>query len=209
MIKIFVIDDHFLIGDGFKEAFIEDSDGILISGFAKNVPIALSKIDPSKTDVIILDLFIHFEDPVINIRTLTKEFPLLPIVILSYESSLAYQVLMFREGAKAFVSKSDDKEKLLEVLRYVAKGYTLMPNEISRYCNGPNQKQIRPILKPLEKEIVDCLANGAIIKEIAKRVNKTPSLVEKKLSALRERFKAKTNCELVSILQKLDSTLNY
>jgi len=47
-------------------------------------------------------------------------------------------------------------------------------------------------------QIIAELANGMTIKQIALKLKKSDSYIEKKLQNIREYFKVKTNCELVS-----------
>jgi len=88
MIRLYVIDDHFLIGSGFKEEFNPETDGIDVIGCSINVHLAIEKIQHLSIDIIVLDLFIKFLDPVKNFKLLHSSFPAIPIVIISYENSL-------------------------------------------------------------------------------------------------------------------------
>ena len=130
MISLYVIDDHFLIGSGLKEAFTPETDGIELAGYSPDIHDAIKKIPSLKIHIIVLDLFIKFFDPVSNIRHLRKKFPTIPIIVLSYENSLDYQVKMFNEGAKAFLSKNDDRETVKNVFHQVALGRVIIPDEV-------------------------------------------------------------------------------
>ena len=202
MINLYVIDDHFLIGSGFKEEFNPETDGIDVIGCSVNVHLAIEKIRHLNIDIIVLDLFIKFLDPIKNFRQLHSLFPLIPIVILSYENSLEWQVKMFNEGAKAFLNKNDDKETMKGVFHEVASGKVIIPVDVlmvngSKFHNIP-----KPILLPQEKEILADLSKGSTIKEIANSSNRTSSAIEKILRNIRERFNARTNYELLIFLAR-------
>jgi len=202
MINLYVIDDHFLIGSGFKEEFHPETDEVDVIGCSVNVHLAIEKIRHSKTDIIILYLFIKFLDPIKNFRQLKSTFPLIPIVIISYENSLEWQVKMFNEGAKAFLNKNDDKETMKDVFHEVASGKAIIPVEVLN-ANGSKFNNIpKPVLLTQEKEIIADLSKGNTIKEIAISSNRTSSSIEKILRNVREKFNAMTNYELLIFLAK-------
>jgi len=206
MIQIFIVDDHFLIGSGFIEEFDHLSEDFRIVGHSVNVLKAIDAIRKLqiKIDIIVLDLFIGFLDPVANFKILRKNFPLVPIIILSYETSLKWQILMFNQGISAYLSKGDDKSYMQNTIYQVANGKTIIPNEVLRFLGEDISDNAKSILLPEEKEIVLELATGKIIKQIAEPKNLTPSAIEKKIKSIREKFNVKTNCELIAYLSKVD-----
>ena len=136
MIKLFAIDDHFLITEGLKKSFNHDSGEIRVAGSALNVDEALEKIPGIPTDIIVLDIYIGDSDPVSNVKRLRNAFPSIPIVILSMEDSLLWKVKMFKLGVHAFIIKVDGKETMLDIFRQVAAGNAVIPEEVSRTLAG-------------------------------------------------------------------------
>lgn len=198
MVRLYVIDDHCLIFDGFCFSFEAGSDDFKVTGGSQCVDEALSKISPAEVDIIILDLFINQTDPVENITRLHKSFPTIPIVILSQEFSLRWRIEMFRHGAKAYLNKTDDKKIIEDRLLQVAAGEVVMPDDVARVLvNSTDQKSGTPLLPSDYLTIISYLANGMTIKMIAKRLRQSDSNIEKKLCYLRSYFNASTNTQLV------------
>ena len=201
-IRIFVIDDHFLIGSGFRDEFTADEDGIELAGYALDPLKALEMIGSLKVDVIVLDLFIKFLDPVANIRLIRNRYPQTPIIILSQEDSIEWQCLMFSEGASAYLHKSESRETIRDVIRQVEAGKLVIPEKVARF-NIKNISNIQElVLQPEEKTVISELSVGHSIKEIAVIHRKTPSSIEKMLKRMRERFRARTTYELLMFLAK-------
>jgi DNA-binding NarL/FixJ family response regulator len=132
MIGLFAIDDHFLIIEGLYKAFDSDSDEIGLVGSASNVEDALKGIPETSTDIIVLDLFIQDTNPVANFRMLSGAFPGVPIVILTMEDSLRWQIKMFKLGVMGFLNKSDSKETMKSLFIQVANGNLVMPEKVSK-----------------------------------------------------------------------------
>lgn len=202
MISLFVIDDHFLIGSGFREEFEPAVDSIRIVGYAPDLPSAVKAIETVNVNIIVLDLFIKFQDPVANIRLLRSRFPNIPVVILSFEDSLEWQCRMFNEGAMGFLHKSDGKETMKEVFKQVNSGRIVIPENVARLNNSNVGNIPKQLLFPDEKEVIQELSDGFTIKEIASARGKTSSSIEKMLRRIRDRFHARTTYELIIFLTK-------
>ena len=132
MIGLFAIDDHFLIIEGLYKAFNPKTDEVGLVGSALSVEEALKKIPGTKTDIIVLDLFIQDTNPVANFRQLSAAFPKIPIVILTMEDSLRWQIKMFKLGIMGFLNKADKKEVMKSVFIQVAAGNLVMPDNVSK-----------------------------------------------------------------------------
>jgi len=190
-------------------SFDLQSDDIKVVGGSLNIPDALKKISPKKVDIILLDLFIHQADPIVNIELIRKTFPSIPVVILSQESSLLWQVEMFRHGAKAYINKLEDKAEMRQNLLNVFKGETMMPNEVVEIIMKGDQKGLA-ILSPENKGILSFLLQGLTAKEIAIKMSQSESSIENKLKRNREIYKVRNNYELIiKLLHKQTSPLSF
>ena len=132
MIKLFAIDDHFLIIDGLYKAFNSETDGIGLVGSALTIEEAMEKLKVIEADIIVLDLFIHDTQPVGNFHLLHHAFPSIPIVILTMEDSLRWQIKMFKLGVMGYLNKGDKKEIMKSVFIQVANGNLVIPDRVSK-----------------------------------------------------------------------------
>lgn len=197
MVKLFVIDDHFLILEGVSETFDLESEEFNVVGTALCVEEALAKIQPKQTDIILLDLFIKMTDPEDNLLLIQKTFPRIPVVILSYENGLLWQLAMFRRGVKAFIGKGEDKESMCQKLSRVYNGDVVIPVEVLNIILA-SEKSVTDNQNYRDLMIfIEDIANGMTIKEIAIKQNVSESAVEKKLRIFRDTYGVKTNTELV------------
>lgn len=132
MVGLFAIDDHFLIIEGLYKAFSPETDEVGLVGSASSIDEAIAKIPGTQTDIIVLDLFIDDTDPVSNFYQLREAFPSIPIVVLTMEDSLRWQVKMFKLGVMGFLNKAENKETMKSVFIQVALGNLVMPNQVSQ-----------------------------------------------------------------------------
>lgn len=193
LINIYIIDDHELISSGFITLFTE-TRGFKITGSSLNVEDALSKINPTEVDVIILDLIIPCADPIVNIKTLKNNFSTLPIVILSAENSLYWQIETFRAGVKAYMFKGEALLSMTAKLKSVAEGEVVIPQMVAERII---QNKFLTLDLDDSQEIMKGLSEGQSIPEIAIKKNCSTSLIQKKLVDLREYYGVKTNYQLL------------
>jgi DNA-binding NarL/FixJ family response regulator len=196
-VRLYIIDDHYLIIEGLYSSFDLESDDFKVIGGSLTLAEALQKISPESIDLIILDLFLQQSNPVSNIRQLRQAFPTIPVVILSQESCLTWQVEMFWNGAKAYLNKTDEKSIIKQRLLQVAAGEIVMTDDVSKILVSNQDPQNNYQLIPDYKDIICELANGMNIEEIAIKMNQSSSSIEKKLNRIRNCFHARTNSELV------------
>ena len=152
----------------------------------------------ARPDLILLDLFLGKDNPVMNYRILKSQFPSVPVIIISSETSVLWKARMFREGVNAFVSKTESCEEMLGLMTEVVKGNTIIPNNVRKYLDNKGE-----VLGINDIEIITELQIGSHIKEIAAKLGKSISSIKKQISILRLNFNVRTTFELLMYIQKL------
>lgn len=203
MTRLFVIDDHFLTIEGWWKTFDHDESKIEMTGSASCIIHAITKLEClNNVDIIILGLFLKRSDPISNIKTLRKEFPRIPIISISFETSYEWQVEMFRHGAWAFLDKGDTKESITSIIHQVAAGYKVVPAVVDDLLRMKTPRLEICSTTLNENDIISDLKNGLSIKEIAVKHSLSPSSIEKTLNNFRHLLGVKTNCEMLYRLMK-------
>jgi DNA-binding NarL/FixJ family response regulator len=200
MKRLYIIDDHSLIGSGFKYEYEFEGLEFEVAGGALDLESAIKEIPILKIDLIILDLFLGYSDPIANIKLLRFRFPLIPVIILTFEMSLEWQCKMFKEGASAFLSKSDKPTNFIITFRQVLEGQIIIPIEVMKMINTGMESG--PDLTQKERQIVQDLCKGVSVREIAEKGEHSLSAIDKTLKSLRDKFRVKTTYELISQLVK-------
>ena len=202
MIRLFSIEDHWVVIDGLKTKFRSDRDEIRITCSADNIDKALT-IDQNSFDIILLDLLIPGTDPVENVLKLKNSFPGKPIVILTSEESSVWEEQMCEAGVQAYLTKHDTRKKIKTVLKQVSSGEDLCKqkmSELSKKKSGLKSNKNEPFLKPREKEILSLLLQDMNLQQIAEKMLITESAIAKIMAKLRKRFNVKTNSTLLRVI---------
>jgi DNA-binding NarL/FixJ family response regulator len=215
--NVLVVDDHNAVNYGIvqtlkkhtkiaKIAFSQDCDSAYIK-FQK------AQLDGTPFDLVITDMGFkeNYHDRNIKsgkdlIKTLRKKQPNIKIIVYSIEDrDRKVQALIDQYNINGFISKGKyGLQELLEALPNVYNNilYTSKALDINR------QKK-KSEIDEVDIMILEELANGTSQKDMAKifqqRNTKSPSLssIEKKIGALKIRFKAKNTIHLVATCKDL------
>lgn len=197
IVKVFVIDDHFLITDGFN-AFQPDVSFIKVVGCAGSIDEALKILfDHPEVEVIILDLYLKFSDPIQNLKALKEKYPLIPVIILTIEDDIVWKIRMFRHGVYAYINKGENKDTVTGTILQVAHGYKVIPVEVDEFIKSETGDEFDIEQKYRKSEIIKDLQQGLTIKEIAYKHNLSISSIEKILIRMRLLYGARTNTEMI------------
>jgi len=206
--RVFVIEDHNIIVTGLRSYFRPSRDQVMISLNAGTIEEAIL-IDPGSFDVILLDLWLPKGDPVDNFKEIQRHFPDKPIVIYTAERSLHWQRKMYKAGARGFLGKDATKVEILSVLTRVCHGETVYTKVMTTYEVKSTIEGFRDEKYELtddHNEIIHWFLEGLTSKEIAGRLGKDRSTIDKALRHIRKVFEVENDIELIKILLNLNSS---
>ncbi len=179
MIRVFLLDDH----ASFRQALafmIEREPDMTVVGEAGSLAEARSSLTPAEIAVVDLDLPDgNGVELVADFRAATPEGGVLILTATRDRREIARAV---EAGAAGVVNKSAGVEEIIDALRRVCEGQTLMPAqelvELLRLASSDREqrelveRRVRR-LTPREREVLQALADGLNNKEIARRLSIT------------------------------------
>jgi DNA-binding NarL/FixJ family response regulator len=203
MIRLFVIEDHHVIISGLRNIFRPSRDHIEITITASGISDALRHAPTEPFDIILLDLWLHEPDPESNFKKVKNQFPGKPIVIYTHEQLFLWQRKMFRIGANGYIIKTAEKSEIKSIFEQVMQGNTVYSTAMNQFNAKRNIFESSDNLFGLstnQEQIIQLLSDGYSLKEIANKLCRSTSTIEKTLKEVRQKLNANTNFELVKIL---------
>lgn len=204
MIKLYYIEDHHVTIVGFRTIFRPSRGDVQLVGTSRSVAEAIRKADMGTFDILLLDLWLDDNDPLVNVRSVLNHFRNKPVVIYSGETRIHFIKLAFRMGVKGYLYKSSPKEDVLDTLNNVKEGKTVYPELLRKYLLLDEKFSDGPVniqLNDRQRAVLAYLSQGLTVKEIAEeKLFISISLVEKTLSILREMYMVRTNVELITVI---------
>lgn len=197
-IRILLVDDHTLFRSGLKALLSRQADFEIV-GEASDGLEGVKLAEQLKPDLVLLDL----DMPVMNgteaLAQMLAANRELPVVMLTVSEDAEDLKEAFVLGARGYLVKNIDAEHLVNGVRQVVAGESVMsPEMTSKFVNGIRAKhlslmpEVRPetvkSLTERERQILGCLAQGASNREMANLLNMSESTVKAHLQRIMRRF---------------------
>ena len=196
--NIAILDDHPPLAELLGN-FIEEQTLFKVAGVASRPEDCLGLCAGGRVDLVVLDL--GLPEATVGIDTLRRIRDLYPkIKVLVFSACNSAQIVQeaLKIGACGFLEKSAKLCHFSEAIERVARGEVYLGSKISEILREVMRRGIiTPRMKARDIEVLQRLAQGFVVKEIAEELEVSASIVYKQLDRLRREFSAKTNEDLV------------
>ncbi len=209
MIRILIADDHAIVRAGLKQIVQETSD-ILVAEEASNAAEAIEKVrklmaepvsEPRKLDLLLLDISMPGRSGLDVLIEIKRDFPHLPVLILSFHPEEQYALRMLKAGASGYVTKESASDELIQAIRKVAVGgkYMSMPLAEKLVFGMVEAGQAKPheALSNREFQVFRLIAAGKTIKEIGEELSLSVKTISTNRTRIMEKMDFNTNAEII------------
>ena len=184
-IKVFIVDDHKMVREGFRLLLETDPD-IVVLGEAGNGRDAVKKVIKESPDVVLMDIAMKGLNGIEATEQIVKECPTIKVIILSMHSSSLHIFRAFKAGAMGYILKESAGEDVIKAIHMVNKGRMFLGEKVSRLMvqDYVKTREIKDIddplarLSPREREILQLLVEGNSNSEIAEILYLSPKTIE-------------------------------
>lgn len=193
MIRLLLCDDHAMFRQGLK-SILETEEGFRVIGEAATGREAVRYALDTKPDVILMDIQMGELDGVAATKTILEENPQARVIILTMYRQDRYVFEAIKAGARGYLLKDADANDLIEAIRRVAEGETLLNAEMAASILDEFKKvkeelpvhPEHPISELTEREsmILRLLAQGDSNQEIAEAMGVSEKTVRNRLSEI-------------------------
>src|SRR5208283_5341342 len=108
--RIFLVEDHPVTRQGFA-LLLNREDGLMVCGEAETAARALSEIESSKPDLVVVDIALPGRDGLELIKSIAAFHPRLPTLVISTLDESVYAKRAFQAGAKGYAMKHEPVEQ--------------------------------------------------------------------------------------------------
>jgi DNA-binding NarL/FixJ family response regulator len=187
-VRVMVVDDYQLVRDGLRSMIDRNAD-LVVVGEAATVVEAIRVADACAPDVVVMDVRLGDGTGIEATREIRSRHPRIRVLMLTSfaDDEALYASVM--AGASGFVLKQIKLDTLLEAIRAVASGTTLVsPEEVSAvFTRIANGQHIYPdsrlsSLTPQEDRVLGLIATGLTNREIALQLGLAEKTVKNYIS---------------------------
>jgi DNA-binding NarL/FixJ family response regulator len=204
MIRVLVVDDHWLVRHGLSLLF-ESADDVTLVGEAANGLEAVEKTRELMPDVVLMDLSMPVMDGVEATRRIVGNHPTVRVVALSSFAERRTVLEAIDAGAAGYLLKDGDMEDILRAVRAANQGESpLAPRAAQAILSARPARQL-PALSTREREVVDLVISGLRNREIADRMGITEKTVKTHLTHVYQRLGVATRREMIDAFKSAPS----
>jgi len=197
--RILLADDHTLLLDAFSKLLESKYD---VVGTATDGRKMLSMVQKLKPDVVLLDIAMPNLNGFDAGEKLKKLLPEVKLVFLTVNEDPDMVTEAFRIGANGYLLKNSAASELFQALDAVlnSKNYvtpSLEAGMLNSFIKNPSGQKAHGNLTIRQREVLQLLAEGHTMKEVAASLNITPRTVAFHKYQIMEDLDIKTNSELI------------
>lgn len=188
MIRIIYAEDHAMVRKAIARE-LNDEEDIEVIAEAENGEEALSLLNSTSCDVLLLDLNMPKVDGLEVLRRIQEKNMHIKSIVLTEHNEPEYILKIKDLGAAGFVVKDSEVPLLIEAIHTVAKGGTYIQKELaesvyySNFSNDPDADKILS-LTSREHEIIREIANGLLNREIGEKLHISERTVKNHVSSI-------------------------
>jgi DNA-binding NarL/FixJ family response regulator len=175
-IHVLIADDHAIVRQGLKQILSETED-LVVAGEADDGAEALQLARQQEWNVFLLDVSMPNRNGIDTLKQLKKEFPKLPVLILSMHPEEQYAVRALKAGASGYLTNQSAPEQLVTAIRQVAGGRKYVSPTVAMQladaiANDTDSEQPpHELLSDREYEVLKLIAAGKTLTQIAEELN--------------------------------------
>ena len=194
MIRVAIIDDHFIVRVGLKTIIEMESD-MSFCGESDSALRIVDFVDECKPDVLLLDIRLPDRDGIDALAELMKSREKQKVLMLttSEADNDIFQAITL--GAKGYLLKDRDSMSIIDAVRKVASGGKFIPPAVrDRY----RERELMEELTPAETKVLELVVDGLSNEEIAKSLSISISGVKFHIRNLLSKLYVRDRSQLVA-----------
>jgi DNA-binding NarL/FixJ family response regulator len=202
---VLLADDHRLLREAFVKLLESECDVVGAVADGRALLEAAPKLRP---DVVVVDIAMPMLNGLDAARQLKRVMPDVKVVFLTVSEDPDLAAEAFRAGGSAFLLKNSAASELRQAIADVVAGRSYVTplatgNMVENLLRPPGSAKNARELSARQREVLQLLAEGRTMKEVAAILNITPRTVAQHKYDMMEELGIKSSAELVRYAIKM------
>jgi len=201
--RVILADDHKIVREGLR-SMLENQLHMKVIAEAEDGLMAVRLVEEHKPDLVIMDISMPGLNGIEATRKIKSTNPDVKIIALSMHSDKRYIAEFLKVGATGYLLKNCGFEELSQAVNNVLAGKTYISPSVAgtviqdyvSHLNGEVNNNTASNLTPREREILQLLAEGKSIKDIASRLNTSSKTIDNHKTHIMEKLGLNSIAEL-------------
>jgi DNA-binding NarL/FixJ family response regulator len=197
--RVIIADDHTLLAEAFEKLLAPECDVVAKAADGRALLAAVQEFRP---DVVILDVAMPLLNGLDAGRRIKQSHPSVKLVFVTMNEDPDLAAEAFRAGGSAYLLKRSAGSELLVAIREAMRHRSYVTPLVTEGVLGSlmhaAQREKPPTqLTTRQREVLQLLAEGKSMKEVASILNVAPRTVAFHKYRMMEQLKIKTSAELI------------
>ncbi|MBV6468604.1 response regulator transcription factor [Nitrospirales bacterium NOB] len=198
--RVLLADDHSLVLEGFRRILNEQCELVGMVEDGRALLEAAQRLTP---DIVILDVSMPLLNGIDAATQLKKLQPTVKVIFVTMHADADYVRSAFEAGASGYVLKRSAVDELEQAIRTVWAGHTYITPLIAKdlldvlLSARSEQRPRRKALTFRQREVLQLLAEGRTVKDIAQRLKISTRTVEFHKAQVMEQLNLRTTADLI------------
>ncbi|SMO37918.1 two component transcriptional regulator, LuxR family [Saccharicrinis carchari] len=205
MIKLLIVDDHFLIREGLKKTLKTETDILVIGELVKGAEVC-DFIRNKECDLIILDINLPDRNGLDVLKDVKAIKPNIHVLMLSVNPEKDFAVRTIKAGAAGYITKDRAPEELIKAIRksvnsgrYISEQ---LGEKLARDLESGFSEKLHEKLSDREFQVLCLIGSGKSSKEIATNLALGISTVNTYKSRIFEKMNFESTSQLIHYVIK-------
>jgi two-component system, NarL family, invasion response regulator UvrY len=199
--RVVIADDHPIVRQGLRQ-IIADAGDVVVAAEATTGSELLALLPGVRCDIVLLDLSMPGSDGLDVLKTLRRDWPQTPVLVLTMHSEDQFAVRSLKAGASGYLTKDSAPSELMGAIRrIVAGGRYITPSIADRLVEQLDASAQRPLAERLsdrEYQVLRLIAAGKTTREIARALSVSQKTIGTYRTRIREKLHLQTTAELLA-----------
>ena len=177
-IRVLLADDHMVVLEGLRRVLEPECE---IVGTVTDGRALLAAAEKVKPDAVVADISMPLLNGIDAMRQIRKTDRNVKVVFLTMHADVSYAAEALEAGGSGFILKTSAAEELLFAIREAMKGRRYVTPALSSQVSQALAKrgsQVSGALTARQREVLQLVAEGKTLKEIAGILHVSPRTVE-------------------------------
>ncbi len=200
-----IVDDHQLVSDGLG-LLLDGEPDMEVCGYGRSVAEAIRLVDDWDPDLVVMDFHLPDGTGLDAALAIRRVRPEVRFVFLTRDDSVTARIAAVEAGAGAFVHKSRAASDLIDAVRQVGNGRSLItPSMIASLLSRNGELGIkRDSLTVREREVLRLMAEGCSSREIADRLGISYATVRSHIRSFDTKLGVHSKIEAVAAAREMN-----
>lgn len=197
-VRILIAEDHTLVAEGL-EVMLSMADEFELVGVVETGDAALERVLADAVDVVLMDVKLgEGTDGILATSRIKELAPQTKVLILTMFTDPGTVAEAVKAGADGYLSKSSSRDAVLQAIRDVAAGRSVLDPTVTQGVFGTISGSGRAVLSERELSVLKELTHGRSTREVADSLHLSEETIKTHLKSIFRKLEVRDRAEAVA-----------